>query len=141
MREQGLERGLDVIAMHSATWQDYLSTTGRLHWQWWSRYIWGDAFRTALFPGVIATALVGVAVVSRVAWRDRHARLWLALGVTGVMISFGTSIPGYALLWKIFPLLKGVRAPVRGISRSSRLRRSRASRWRTSGARTEGGDG
>jgi hypothetical protein len=113
MRDQGLVRGLVEIAMHSATWRDYLSTTGRLHWPWWSRYIWADGLRTPLFPGVIATALVGVAIVSRVAWRDRHARLWLALGVTGIMVSFGTAIPGYALLWKIFPLLRGVRAPVR----------------------------
>jgi hypothetical protein len=113
VRDLGVVRHLDEIAMHSATWQDYLSTTGRLHWELWSRHIWAGAFRTALFPGVIATALVVTAIVSREAWRDRHARLWLALAVTAVVISFGTAVPGYALLWKVFPLLKGVRAPVR----------------------------
>jgi hypothetical protein len=113
MRELGLVRELDEIAMHSATWRDYMSTTGRLHWAWWSRHVWVDGLRTPLFPGFIASAIVLVALVSRVAWRDRHARLWLAVGSTAVLLSFGAAMPGYALLWKVFPLLKGLRAPVR----------------------------
>jgi hypothetical protein len=114
MRRQGFVRGLDEIAAYSATWRDYLSTTGRLHWNLWSKHVWAmEGLRAALFPGVIATALAAVAVASGVAWRDRHARLWLAIGAAAVVFSFGTAVPGYATLWEIFPLLKGVRAPVR----------------------------
>jgi hypothetical protein len=113
MRNQGLVRGLDQISMYSATWQDYLSTPTRLHWSLWSRYIWGDAFRTALFPGFIGGGLALAAIASGVAWRDRHARLWLAIAAISVVLSFGISLPGYSVLWQVFPLLKGVRAPVR----------------------------
>lgn len=114
MHRQGMVRQLDEIAMFSATWRDYLSTTGRLHWALWSEPLWtAGGFRTPLFPGVLGAGLALTAVVSGVAWRDVRARLWLAIAAAAVLFSFGTAVPGYATLYKIFPLLKGVRAPVR----------------------------
>jgi hypothetical protein len=39
--------------------------------------------------------------------------MWLAAGVVGVMLSFGTKLPGYGLLYESLPLLHAIRAPVR----------------------------
>ena len=34
----------------------------------------------------------------------------LAVGVTGLVLSFGTKVPGYAILYQVFPLLGAIRA-------------------------------
>ena len=110
--DQGLARGLVEIRQYSASWRDYLATGGRLHYAFWSRALW-EAGPTALFPGVTAMALAGVALAGGTAWRDVRARMWLAAGVAGVVLSFGPVVPGYVLLGRVFPLLQGIRAPVR----------------------------
>lgn len=108
-RDQGLERSLAEVAQYSAGWTDYLVTGGRLHYDWWSR-LWFEG-RTALFPGVTALAL---AVAG--AWthrRDARARTVLACGAAGVVLSFGPSLPGYALLHAYVPLVGGLRNAAR----------------------------
>lgn len=109
--EQGLVRGVDEIALYSADWRDYLTTAGRLHYEWWSHRFFRAA--DALFPGVTALLLAGVAIGRGTAWRDRRARLLLAAGITGVVLSFGARLPGYELLHAAFPLLQGTRATSR----------------------------
>ena len=110
--EQGLERGLVEIRQYSASWRDYLAAGGRLHYGLWSRALW-EAGPTALFPGVTALVLAGVAVAAGTAWRDVRPRMWLAAGAAGVVLSFGPAVPGYVALSRVFPLLQGIRAPVR----------------------------
>jgi hypothetical protein len=108
---QGLVRTIDDVRLYSAGWLDYLVTAGRLHYELWSHRVFEN--RTALFPGALATILAGWAVWTGRAWQDRRARMALAFGLVGLMLSFGASLPGYALLHEHVPLLQGVRAVAR----------------------------
>jgi len=45
-----------------------------------------------------------------VAFTDRRARMCVALGVSGLLLSFGTAVPGYAILYRLLPPLAGIRA-------------------------------
>lgn len=110
-RDTGLSRTIDEVALYSADWRDYLTTAGRLHYEWWSHHF----FRAtdALFPGVTALVLAGVALWSGAAWRDPRARMLTAAGALGVVLSFGARLPGYDWLHAAFPLLQGTRATSR----------------------------
>jgi len=106
----GLSRSLSDAALYAATWKDYLSTPSRLMYPLWSyRFFEG----TALFPGAIGLVLALVALVRGDAWRDPRARLCLAAGVAGVILSFGPRMPGYALLYAVVPVLRAIRATAR----------------------------
>ncbi|MGE5199721.1 MAG: hypothetical protein ACM3H9_08775 [Rhodospirillaceae bacterium] len=110
-REQGLTRTLDEVARYSSTWRDYLSTAGRLHYAAWShRFLEGS---TALFPGVTALALGGLALAVKPGLRDARIRMAAAIGAAGVALSFGPALPGYAALYRWVPLLQGVRGAAR----------------------------
>jgi len=109
-QSQGLVRSLADAVLYSASWTDYLTTAGRLHYGLWSYRV---ASFTPLFPGGAALALAGVAVFTGVAWRDARARMCVATIVCGLILSFGPSAPGYAILYRFVPLLHAVRAPVR----------------------------
>jgi hypothetical protein len=109
-RDHGLVRPLDEVAHYSANLTDYLATGGRLHFALWSRRF----FRAdALFPGLVALGLAGVAVLSGVAVRDRRARMALAFGALAWVLSFGPDVPLYRLLYHGFPLMSGIRGAVR----------------------------
>src|SRR5206468_9421743 len=75
--------------------------------------IWSSRFyaraRIALFPGVLPLLLAAVAVYAGVAMRDLRARMCLASGIIGFLLSFGTSLPGYSFLYRTVPLLQGIR--------------------------------
>ncbi len=103
---QGMARSMDEIARYSATWRDYLTTAGRLHYATWSAGVSGP---TALFPGFAALALTAVAIATGVAWRDRRARMALALGLVGLAFSFGAHLPGYSWLHEHVVPLQGIR--------------------------------
>lgn len=107
-REQGLTRSIDEVARYSASWRDYLVTGGRLHYSWWSHAFFEG--RTALFPGVTALLVAGLALRQ---WRDRRVQMAAAIGVIGVAFSFGPALPGYTLLHDLFPLLAGIRNAAR----------------------------
>lgn len=110
-QEQGMLRSVKEVAQYSAHWQDYLVTGGRLHYAWWShRFFEG---RTALFPGVVAVVLAASAFASGVAWRDRRARMAVAIGVLGLAFSFGPGLPGYGWLHEHITLLGGIRNAAR----------------------------
>jgi hypothetical protein len=102
---QGLARSVDVVTQYNAGWRDYLVTGGRLHYTGWSHNFFEG--RTALFPGVTAIVLAAVALFSSA--RDRRVRMALAILVLGVLLSLGTSLPGYGVLHQYLPLLSGLR--------------------------------
>ncbi len=109
-REVGLKRGLPEVARYSAHWSVYLATGGRLHYALWSqRFVHGDA----LFPGLVATGLAVVALVTGVALKDLRARMVLAIGAAALALSFGPAFPPYGWLYSVFPLLTGIRGAVR----------------------------
>lgn len=110
-RDQGLVRSIEEVALYSADWRDYLATAGRLHYAWWSHAFFRST--DALFPGVTAIALAAVACARGHGWRDPRGRMLLAAGLTGVVLSFGAHLPGYAQLHAAFPLLQGTRATTR----------------------------
>ncbi len=105
----GFVRSLQDVTMYSATWNDYVATAGRLHYALWSEPFYHRA-NVALFPGVVPLGLAAAAIATGVALRDRRARMCLAVGVAGLLLSFGTSLPGYALLYRVIPLLQGIRS-------------------------------
>lgn len=106
---QGLGRTFDDVVMYSATWRDWLSTGGRLHFEWWSRPFFTSA-SSSLFPGFTLTALAAGTVVSGAVWRDPRARMAAAIGVTGAALAFGANLPGYRWLFDTVPLFEGIRA-------------------------------
>jgi hypothetical protein len=62
---------------------------------------------------VVPWLLALVALGTGLAWQDRRARMWLAIGLVGAALSFGPALPGYALLYEAVPVLKGIRAVAR----------------------------
>ena len=112
-QHQGLTRTLGEVALYSGSWRDYLSTPAIWHFRHWSHDVWASGGLTPLFPGVVATLLAGAAVATGTAFRDRRARAWLAIGALGFLVSFGLAVPGYEFLYRWFPPLQGIRAPVR----------------------------
>lgn len=109
---QGLTRSIQEVQTYSATWRDYLTTAGRLHYELWSQRFFNYS-GTALFPGFTALALSLVAILSGRALRDRRARMVLAFGIVGFALSFGPTLPGYAWLHEHVPILQGIRVAAR----------------------------
>ena len=110
-REQGLSRPLDRAGRYAAHWIDYVTSASRLHLNTPLRvgYETERDRREKFFPGVVATLLTATALVAGVAWRDRRARMCLALGITGLVLSFGPRTPLYPWLYEYVPLLQGLR--------------------------------
>jgi hypothetical protein len=106
-RDQGAARTLIDLQMYSASWKDYLSTPSRIHFNTWSHRWFTGA---ALFPGLVATGLAALAVARGIAWRDSRARMCLAMGVCGVVLSFGSKLPGYETLFELVRPMQAVRA-------------------------------
>lgn len=105
-RSRGLVRSLDEAAWFAASARDYLTTPSR-----WYAWAGGD---TALFPGAVAVCLALVALATGVALRDARARMCLAFGAAGVLLSFGPAVvPGYETMHAVVPLLQAVRATSR----------------------------
>jgi hypothetical protein len=105
--EQGLARPLRDIGLYSASWRDYLSTPSRLHYPWWSHRWFTGA---ALFPGFVGLALSAFALVRGTALRDARARMCLAMGLCGAVLSLGTNLPAYGFLYEVLAPLRAIRA-------------------------------
>jgi len=109
--EVGLGRSLEETRRYSAELTDYFAAAGRIHFDVlkWSRpYFQGDA----LFPGFVGLALAVVGVtVSGV--RDARGRMLLAIAVVSFALSFGPAFPLYGVLYRVYPLLTGIRGAVR----------------------------
>jgi hypothetical protein len=104
--ELGLSRPMTDAAIFAASLTDYLATSATPHWTWSGRF-WAG---TALFPGVIGIALALTALGTGAAFRDRRARMCLAIAVITGCLSFGTRFPLYPLLYNVFPFLQAIRA-------------------------------
>lgn len=109
-QELGLTRSLSDAGMYSATWMDYLSTPSRLMFPIWSRQFFTG---TALFPGAAGLLLAAIAFVHGQAWKDPRARMCVAVGIAGVLLSLGPRMPGYTALYTVFPVLRAIRATAR----------------------------
>jgi hypothetical protein len=101
--DQGLNRSLAAIA--PASWRDYLTTPARF--DYWLLERWTSSI--GLFPGFVGLALTAYAIATG-ALKDPRARMCLALGVCGVVLSFGADVPGFSLLYAAFTPLHGIRA-------------------------------
>jgi hypothetical protein len=109
-RDYGFTRGIGGMSFYAANLTDFLATPARIHMATWSAgFFRGNAY----FPGALALALAAVALISGVAFRDSRARMCLAAGAAGLYLSFGTKLPGYALLYRLLPLLQAVRQVAR----------------------------
>ena len=95
------------ISHYSATWREYLSTGGRVHYESWSQPFMSD---TALFPGVLALVLAAIGIGAGELGRNPRARMAAAIAIVGVVFSFGTRVPGYWWLHQHVPLLGALRA-------------------------------
>jgi hypothetical protein len=102
----GFKRPLEEVAGFAASWRDYLTTPGRFPRLFIARWASGNG----LYPGAAAFVLAAMAVGSGVALRDPRPRMCLALGIAGVLFSFGPELPGYAWLYGVFTPLQGIRA-------------------------------
>lgn len=111
-RTVGLVRPLDEVARYSAKPLDYVTTIARVHYDTWSQHLYVSG-TDALFPGALALVLAGIALFTGVAFRDRRARMLLALGAAGFALSFGPALPGYEWLYRALPLLQGIRGAAR----------------------------
>ena len=109
-QDLGLTRSLSDAGMYAATWMDYLSTPSRLMFPLWSHQFFRG---TALFPGGVGLVLAAIAFTHGQAWRDPRARMCLAVGIVGVLLSLGPRMPGYATLYTVFPVLRAIRATAR----------------------------
>jgi hypothetical protein len=103
---RGFERSLEEARLYSASWRDYLSTPARYHYRWWS-YQWFA--ESAFFPGVVGLCLAALTIGRGIAFTDRRARMCFAVGVAGLILSFGPKVPGYAALYAVIPLFHAVR--------------------------------
>lgn len=108
-RDLGIVRSLGDAENFAATWHAYLTTPARVHAVWSAQFADGNV----LFPGALGLLLAAVCVGTGVAWRDRRARMALAVGLTGLALSFGSKLPGYGALYALMPLLQGIRATAR----------------------------
>jgi PA14 domain-containing protein len=108
--DRGLVRALEGVA--GASWGDYLTTPARLD-EWWSGWSERWLVHLPLFPGVVALALATVAIGTGVAFRDPRARMCLAFGVCGVVLSFGPAVPVYRWFYQVAPALGAIRAASR----------------------------
>jgi hypothetical protein len=106
--QQGLGRTFDDVVAYSATWREWLSTGSRLHYEWWSQR-WFPNATSALFPGFTVTALALATILRGEAWRDPRARMALAIGAAGALLSLGANLPGYRSLFEVIALLQGIR--------------------------------
>ena len=111
-QDQGLTRSVDEVRLYAGHWQNFLATGARLHYDTWAAPYFHEA-SAAAFPGLLPWSLTMLAIVTGVAWRDVRARMWLAIGVAGALLSFGPALPGYGVLYEVVPVLKGIRAVAR----------------------------
>jgi len=99
--QEGFARS--VIGVRQASWRSYLGTVSRF--DYWLLAPWGD---NNLFPGFCGLALTTY-LIGRGALRNPTVRMCLAFGACGVGLSFGSSLPGFDVLYALFLPLRGIR--------------------------------
>ncbi|HMF98335.1 MAG TPA: hypothetical protein VKE96_28740 [Vicinamibacterales bacterium] len=123
-RTRGLTRSIEEIAARSAVVSTYFASTSRLH-QW----LWAGLPlrpRDYLYPGMLATALAALGIVTAMVrskhWPDLSTRrstvvMYAAIALVGLAASFGPDgIAGMSLYRPLaagVPLLQGLRQTTR----------------------------
>lgn len=107
-RLTGLERTVEDGPFWAASWRDYLSTGSRLHYAMWSDQFFPYAV-SALFPGVIAMALVSFALASPESREDRRMQMCLVIAIGCAAVSLAPRTPIYPILFESIPLFRVVR--------------------------------
>lgn len=88
----------------------FLSSAARLHYASWSGD-WYHAAPGALFPGLVALALAGAALLRRRSAAPRGTRRMLvAVAGVGCVMALGALTPVYAWAYDLAPPLQGLRA-------------------------------
>ena len=106
-----LDPGLQRPQGGAATWASYISSAAWIH-QGWSGPLFARHAGSALFPGVAASVLAAVGVVT--GWRAggtsrRRALAYLFVGAAGVLLSFGQATPALALVNALLPPAGAIR--------------------------------
>ena len=97
-----------------ASLQAFLRTAADLHYGLWSERFWSGDAPSAMFPGVVAIALAGAALVARRRFAPRGIRRMLTgIGAAGIVLSLGMLTPVYGALAIVMPPLLGLRSPSR----------------------------
>lgn len=115
MREAGFARSLDDARMFSADWRSYLaSPTISMRWLLPIIGTWQDV----LFPGVLACAFAGLAVVhtlrrSPTPWPRATVAFYISLVALSLWASFGPDAGLYRLFFETLPFFDMIRAPAR----------------------------
>ncbi len=112
-RTQGLTRQLKTVESYSVSPMNYLVSVSNLHFDFWSRSVRRTitGTKTSLFPGAVALLMAACAVMLiRVSEDRRRVRMFVAIAVTGFVLSMGTRTPVYELAYRLFPPLEGIRA-------------------------------
>lgn len=88
----------------------YVSTAATPHYELWSNTVWHD--RGALFPGVLALVLAGVALRASGAPRGVR-RMLVAVAAVAGLLSLGPLTPVYEWAYHLIPPFQTLRAPSR----------------------------
>jgi hypothetical protein len=102
----GFARGADDE--ESASLSNYLATGARVHYEWWSRPFVQDATSNT-FPGLVAIALLMVAVSDRSNTKDRRFRMCAVTAAGCAAVSIAPLLPFYRTLHAEVPLFQAVR--------------------------------
>jgi hypothetical protein len=118
-REQGMVRSLEAVAEFSATPKGYLAAAGTIHINTWSARFFKDPV-DSFFPGFVLIALSAAAIWHVVRQSDAghgvtrpRVAMLLAIATAGFVLSLGLQTPLYGWLYRVFPLMHGLRAAAR----------------------------
>ena len=104
---QGFTR--PISSLIPAQWRDYVTsgshTNDYLFHRWYGRF--------GLAPGLAAALLACVAIATGTVVTDPRCRMCAALGLCGLVLSFGANVPGFDALYSVIVPLHGIRAVAR----------------------------
>jgi hypothetical protein len=106
-RTQGMVRGIGETRRCAATWNDYLYTGSRVHYDAWS-YRFREDSADANFPGLAVTGLAVFALLGA-SGRSPRARMWLGVVLGSVLLSVSPRLPGFVWLHEHVPALGALR--------------------------------
>jgi hypothetical protein len=114
-RLHGFERTITHAELGAATWQNYLSTVSRFHYNLWSHRFVNAGIPA--FPGGAALALIVLVLLWPETRRDRRVHMCLAAAVGCAIMSV---LPGWRIFPMVYPLIPGIRA-IRVVARVEQI--------------------
>lgn len=98
----------DATEEEAASWANYLSTTARIHFKFWSHAFVPEG-TSSTFPGVSAVILVVLACCDGRNTRDPRFRMCAIVAAGCAAVSFAPALPFYRTLHSAMPLFQMVR--------------------------------